>query len=319
MSEASWTKESINNLYELPFFELVEEAYQCHLKHFKPGDMEFCVLCSIKTGACPEDCAYCSQSGHYNTGLKKEKLLSIDEVLMQAKQAKANGAKRFCMGAAWRTPPKNDFPKVLDMIQSVKALGLETCVTLGMLDKHQVAELKSAGLDYYNHNLDTSPDYYSSIISTRTYQDRIDTLAKVAEAGINVCCGGILGMGEQRSDRIQFLLALKALSSAPRSIPINQLIPMPGTPLANQGSIDSFEFIKTIAITRVLFPSSKIRLTAGRENMSDEMQAWCFMAGANSIFIGNKLLTAKNRERNRDIDLLKRLKLDIPENDGMIS
>ncbi len=313
MSEILWTEEKVRDLYELPFFELINQAYECHMENFEPGDMEFCALCSIKTGACPEDCAYCPQSGHYNTGLKKENLLNIDDVLIQAKQAKAHGVKRFCMGAAWRRPPKKDFPKVLEMIQAVKALGLETCVTLGMLDTPQVAELKSAGLDYYNHNLDTSPDYYPSIISTRTYQDRIDTLTKVSGAGIHVCCGGILGMGEKRDDRVQFLLALKALSSSPQSIPINQLIPIPGTPLAKQNSLDSFEFIKTIAVTRILFPTSKIRLSAGRENMPDEMQAWCFMAGANSIFIGDKLFTAKNPSKNHDMDLLKRLGLRTPE------
>lgn len=313
MSEIFWTSEMVCGLYELPFFELIKQAYQCHIEHFDPGDIEFCALCSIKTGACPEDCAYCPQSGHYHTGVKKEKLLDIVSVVSQAKQAKANGAKRFCMGAAWKHPPKKDFTKVLEMIQAVKALGLETCVTLGMLDEYQAVELKSAGLDYYNHNLDTSPDYYAAVISTRTYQDRIDTLTKVANAGINVCCGGILGMGETRHDRIQFLLALKALPSSPQSIPINQLIPIPGTPLANKNAVDPFEFIKTIAVARLLFPDAKVRLSAGREKMSDEMQAWCFMAGANSIFIGDKLLTAKNPSKNRDIDLLKLLGLHIPK------
>jgi biotin synthase len=313
MNKISWTAEMVRDLYELPFFELINQAYQCHIEHFDPSEIEFCALCSIKTGACPEDCAYCPQSGHYNTGLKKEKLLDIVNVVSQAKQAKANGAKRFCMGAAWKNPPKKDFPKVLEMIQAVKGLGLETCVTLGMLDEYQAVELKSVGLDYYNHNLDTSADYYASIISTRIYQDRIDTLTKVANAGINVCCGGILGMGETRLDRIQFLLALKALPSSPQSIPINQLIPIPGTPLANQKSVDTFEFIKTIAVARLLFPDAKVRLSAGRENMSDEMQAWCFMAGANSIFIGDKLLTAQNTSKNRDINLLKRLGLRIPK------
>lgn len=313
MNQTTWTKESVSALYENPFFELLYQAYQCHRTHFSQGDMEFCALCSIKTGACPEDCAYCPQSGHYNTGLKKEKLLDINQILIQAKQAKANGAKRFCMGAAWRNPSKKDFFRVLEMIKAVKSLGLETCATLGMLDGTQASSLKAAGLDYYNHNLDTSPDYYHSIISTRTYQDRIDTISQIAAAGINVCCGGILGMGENRHDRIEFLLALFKLPSPPHSIPINQLIPIPGTPLEKQRPIDTFEFIKTIAVARIMFPTSKIRLSAGRENMSDEMQAWCFMAGANSIFIGEKLLTAKNSEQSRDIALLERLGLRIPK------
>lgn len=312
MQQIVWTAENIHHLYELPLFELVQKAYQCHREHFEPTEMEFCALCSIKTGACPEDCAYCPQSGHYNTDLKKEKLLAIDQVITQAKQAQANGAKRFCMGAAWKNPSKKDFPIVLNMIKAVKDLGLETCVTLGTLDHEQATQLKSAGLDYYNHNLDTSPEYYPSIISTRTYQDRIDTLTEVAQAGINVCCGGILGMGETREDRVQLLLALKNLSSSPQSIPINQLIPIPGTPLAHQQSLDIFEFIKTIAVARIVFPHAKIRLSAGREKMSDEMQAWCFMAGANSIFIGDKLLTAKNPGTHRDIHLLERLGFRIP-------
>lgn len=313
MTKESWDKERIRTLYAQPFFELIAQAYQCHKKHFQIEDIEFCSLCSIKTGACPEDCAYCPQSGHYNTGLKKEKLIDLEQVLTQAKHAKANGAKRFCMGAAWKNPPKKDFPAVLKMIKSVKALGLETCATLGMIDNEQATALKEIGLDYYNHNLDTSPDYYSSIITTRTYQDRIDTLTQIAEAGINVCCGAILGMGETRDDRIKFLLALRGLPSAPKSIPINKLIPIPGTPLGKQAPIDSFEFIRTIAITRMMFPTSMVRLSAGRENMSDEMQAWCFMAGANSLFIGDTLLTAKNATQDRDIHLLSRLGLKTPD------
>lgn len=275
--------------------------------------MEFCALCSIKTGACPEDCAYCPQSAHYKTNLKKEKLLNLEQVLIQARRAQRNGAKRFCIGAAWRNPPKKDFPKVLNIIKSVKELGLEVCATLGMLDKDQVTALAAVGLDYYNHNLDTSSNYYPSIITTRSYQDRIDTLTSIGESCINVCCGGILGMGETRDDRIEFLLALASLPSAPQSIPINKLIAIPGTPLAKQQEIDSFEFIKSIAVTRILFPYAKIRLSAGRENMSDEMQAWCFMAGANSIFIGEKLLTAKNSDTNRDVKLMQRLGLSIPK------
>lgn len=307
-----WTKEKLQELFELPFFELINQAYTQHKAHFDAQDMEFCTLSNIKTGNCPEDCAYCPQSGHYKTGLKAEKLLEIKKVVEQAQQAKNNGAKRFCMGAAWRNPSQKDFPVVLEMIKEVKNLGLETCVTLGMLDEHQAHALKVAGLDYYNHNLDTSPDYYSSIITTRTYQDRLETISHVMNAGINVCCGGILGMGESRNDRIDFLLALYTLPSAPQSIPINQLIAIPGTPLEHQKLLDSFEFIRTIAIARLMFPTSKIRLSAGRENMSDEMQAWCFMSGANSIFIGDKLLTAKNPDQHQDIQLLKKLNMRTP-------
>jgi biotin synthase len=312
MTTIFWDAQTVGQLFELPFFDLITQAHQCHIENFDPSDMEFCALCSIKTGACPEDCAYCPQSAHYKTGLKKENLLDVASVVQQAKQAKASGAKRFCMGAAWKSPPKKDFPKVLEMIQAVKNCGLETCVTLGMLDEDQARQLQSAGLDYYNHNLDTSQEYYPKIISTRTFQDRIDTIEKVVKAGIHVCCGGILGMGETRIDRIEFLLALKALPSSPQSIPINQLIPIPGTPLANQNSVDSFEFIKTIAVTRLLFPKAKVRLSAGRENMTDEMQAWCFMAGANSIFLGDKLLTTKNASIHRDRHLLERLSMRTP-------
>ncbi len=313
MQQANWTKEKILALYELPFFELINQAYTCHKQNFNAKDMEFCALSSIKTGACPEDCKYCPQSGHYKTDVKKEKLLNLDEVMSQAQLAKQNGAKRFCMGAAWRNPPKRDFPKVLDLIKSVKELGLETCATLGMVDQEQAQQLKEAGLDYYNHNLDTSPEFYSSIITTRTYQDRLETLTNVANAGMNVCCGGILGMGETREDRAGLLLALYDLPNPPQSIPINQLIPIPGTPLANEKRLDVFEFIRTIAIARLMFPQSKVRLSAGRENMSDEMQAWCFMAGANSIFIGDKLLTAKNPGQNHDLQLLAKLNMNVPQ------
>lgn len=309
MSEIVWTSDRVNALYEKPFFELIHQAYLCHQAHFEAREIEFCALSSIKTGTCPEDCAYCPQSGHYKTGLQKQKLLDKEQVLSQALQAKQNGAMRFCMGAAWRNPPEQDFPQVLEMIKVVKNLGLETCATLGMLDEDQAHALKAAGLDYYNHNLDTSPEYYSSIITTRTYQDRIDTIANVIAANIHVCCGGILGLGESRNDRVGFLLALSALPATPKSIPINQLIPIKGTPLEQQKPLDTFEFVKTIAIARIMFPQSRIRLSAGRENMSEEMQAWCFMAGANSIFIGDKLLTAKNPDQNRDKQLLEKLNL----------
>lgn len=313
MTSSPWTKIQIQALFESSFFELIAQAYACHIKHFDKHELELCTLLSIKTGACPEDCAYCPQSGHYKTDVKAEKLLALSEVLQHAKAAKANGAKRFCMGAAWRSPPVKDFPKVLAFIKAVKALGLETCVTLGMLDECDVTALKDVGLDYYNHNLDTSPNYYSKIITTRCYQDRIDTIAKIAAAGIKVCCGGILGMGESRDDRIELLLALNQLPKPPESIPINQLIAVPKTPLENQASIDAFEFIKTIAVTRIMFPTAKIRLSAGRDNMSEEMQAWCFMAGANSIYIGETLLTEKNAEPKKDVKLLNKLGFNLPD------
>lgn len=307
-----WSQESIAKLFELPLFELIFKAYAVHRMNFEVTEMEFCTLSSIKTGTCPEDCSYCTQSGHYQTEVKREKLIDLEAVLEQAKAAKKGGAKRFCMGAAWRSPPQGDLPKVLKMIKAVKSLGLETCVTLGMLDKKQAEQLKEAGLDFYNHNLDTSPEFYKKIITTRTYQDRIDTLKNVKEAGINVCCGGILGMGETREDRISLLMQFYQLSDPPTSIPINRLIPMKGTPLENTKLLDPFEFIRTIAVVRLMFPHSMIRLSAGREEMSDEFQAWCFMAGANSIFSGDKLLTAKNPERGRDFDLLSRLGFKTP-------
>ena len=309
MQPTTWTKEHIAAHYALPFFDLINKAYTCHRQHFNADHMELCTLSSIKTGTCPEDCAYCPQSGHFNTGLKREKLLDIELVIEQAKLAKASGATRFCMGAAWRNPPKKAFPAVIEMIKAIKALGLEACATLGMLDADQAQALKNAGLDYYNHNLDTSPEHYKQIITTRTYQDRIDTLQHVANAQINICCGGILGMGETRNDRIAFLLELQALPTTPMSIPLNQLIAIPGTPLEHQEKIEPFEFIRTIAITRLMFPTSNVRLAAGREDMSDEMQAWCFMAGANSIFVGDTLLTAKNPSHDHDIQLLNTLNI----------
>jgi len=312
MSFDLWSEEKINELFERQFFELIYEAYTVHRANFDSCEMEFCTLSSIKTGSCPEDCAYCPQSAHYNTNLKKEKLIDIEFVIVQAKKAKECGAKRFCMGAAWKNPPKKEFPVVLEMIKEVKKLGLETCVTLGMLTAEQASLLKLSGLDFYNHNLDTSPEFYSSIITTRTYQDRLDTITNVINADINVCCGGILGMGETRADRIKMLLMLYQLPIHPTSIPINKLIPIKGTPLENEKPLDSFEFIKSIAATRLIFPKSKIRLSAGREGMSDEMQAWCFMAGANSIFIGDKLLTTKNPDQNHDMQLLQKLNIRTP-------
>jgi len=299
--------DDIEQLFNMPFMELLYEAQTVHRQHFSYREMECCTLLSIKTGRCPEDCAYCPQSAHYDTGLEREKLFDLDDVLTHAKEAKENGAVRFCMGAAWRSPPKKELPKVIEMIKAVKALGLETCVTLGMLDKDQARQLSEAGLDFYNHNLDTSPDYYKSIITTRNYQDRLDTLNHVREAGINVCCGGIIGMGESRKDRIELLLQLAALPEPPKSIPVNRLIPIEGTPLAQASDIDNFEFIRTIAITRILMPGSVIRLSAGRESMSEEMQTLCFMAGANSIFYGEKLLTANNPDADADAALFQKL------------
>lgn len=302
-----WTAETVHARYEQPFMDLLHEAHTLHRTQFNPNEMECCTLVSIKTGRCPEDCAYCPQSAHYSTGLEAQSLMSVEAVSQQAKAAKQAGASRLCLGAAWRNPPKKDFPIVLAMIKAVKAEGLEACVTLGSLTESEAQQCRDAGLDYYNHNLDTSPEYYEKIITTRTYQDRLDTLANVAKAGLNTCCGGIVGMGETREDRVQFLLSLLALPTTPKSIPINQLIAIPGTPLAETQAIEPFELIRTIAITRLLFPSSRIRLSAGRENMSDEMQAWCFYAGANSIFFGEKLLTAKNPGTEHDLMLLKTL------------
>lgn len=309
MTTSIWNFERVNELYELPFNELLFQAQAIHRQQFNANEIQLSTLLSVKTGACPEDCAYCPQSGHYDTGLEKEKLLPLDEVIAKALAAKNNGATRFCMGAAWRNPPKKDFPQVLAMISAVKALGLETCVTLGMLDDEQALALKEAGLDYYNHNLDTSPEYYKKIISTRSYEDRLETLARVRDAGLNVCCGGIISMGETRKDRIELLLELVQLPKPPESVPINRLIPIIGTPLADATVIDNFEFVRTIAVARILLPTTVIRLSAGREQMSDETQALCFMAGANSIFTGERLLTAKNPAPDQDQILFKKLGL----------
>jgi biotin synthase len=307
MSEKSWTIEKITSLFELPFTELLFQAQTIHRQHFKNTEIELCTLLSIKTGACPEDCGYCSQSGHHDTGLQREKLLSLEIVKAEAKRAKQNGSTRFCIGGAWRTPPEKDLPKVIDMIKAIKSEGLEACATLGMLDEEQAKQLAEAGLDFYNHNLDTSPEHYGNIVSTRTYQDRLDTLEKVRTAGINVCCGGILGMGETREDRISFLYQLTSLPEPPKSVPINRLIPFKGTPMEACEPIDNLEFVRTIAAARILMPISMIRLSAGRETMSNEMQALCYMAGANSIWLGDKLLTAPNPNVNDDKSLLQQL------------
>lgn len=297
----------ITALYTQPLMDLLFQAHQVHRVNHDPNALEFASLLSIKTGACPEDCGYCSQSGHHQTAVEKEKLMSVEAVLEKAKQAKASGAKRFCMGAAWRCPPAKEMGKLQDMVKEVKALGLETCMTLGMLNDEQANALKAAGLDYYNHNLDTSPEYYSKIVSTRSYQDRLDTLSQVREAGIKVCCGGILGLGETREDRISFLHTLVNLEEPPESVPINQLIPVEGTPLAKANPIDPIELVRTVACARILMPKSKVRLSAGRLHMSDELQALCFFAGANSVWLGERLLTAENPLPSRDEVLFEKL------------
>jgi biotin synthase len=307
MVRHDWQVAEIQALYNLPLNDLLFRAQAVHRQNFAPNQVQTSTLMSIKTGACPEDCAYCPQSGHYNTGLSKEQLVALDEVVKSAKAAKRSGATRFCMGAAWRSPRGKDFPVVLEMIKAVKNLGLETCVTLGMLNNDQAAQLKDAGLDYYNHNLDTSAEYYDQIITTRTFKDRLDTLSHVREAGINVCAGGILGMGETLTDRLGLIKELANLPEHPQSVPINQLIAVKGTPLENAKSLDPFEFIRMIAVARIVMPKSYVRLSAGRENMSDEMQAMCFFAGANSIFYGEKLLTTENPDMNHDLDLFARL------------
>ncbi|CBL43992.1 Biotin synthase [gamma proteobacterium HdN1] len=302
-----WTVNEIEALYALPFNDLLFRAHTVHRQYHDPNAVQVSTLLSIKTGACPEDCKYCSQSGHYNTGLEKEKLLEIEKVVDQAKSAQAGGASRFCMGAAWRSPREKDMPYVLEMVRQVKALGLETCMTLGMLSHDQAFALAEAGLDYYNHNLDTSPEHYKSIITTRTYQDRLDTLAHVRDAGMKVCCGGILGLGEARKDRAGLLMALANLQVHPDSVPINMLVKVAGTPLSGVEDLDPFEFVRTIAVARILMPQSFVRLSAGREKMNEQMQAMCFFAGANSIFYGDKLLTTSNAETSADQQLFEKL------------
>ncbi|PIE40626.1 MAG: biotin synthase BioB [Gammaproteobacteria bacterium] len=302
-----WNLKEIKALFDLPFNDLLFQAQTVHREYHDPNAVQISTLLSIKTGACPEDCKYCSQSGHYNTGLDKEKLMEIERVVKEAQLAKDKGASRFCMGAAWRSPRAKDMPYVLEMIRQVKDLGLETCMTLGMLDKDQASALRDAGLDYYNHNLDTSPEYYNSIITTRSYQDRLDTLANVREAGMKVCCGGILGMGETRQDRAGLLMQLANLPDHPESVPINMLVKIAGTPLGDTEELDPFEFIRTIAVARIMMPKSFVRLSAGREEMNDQMQSLCYMAGANSIFYGERLLTTANPEAASDMQLFKRL------------
>ena len=304
-----WTRDEVRALFALPFPELIFRAAQVHRDNFDPSEVQISTLLSIKTGGCPEDCAYCPQSAKFDTGVKAEKLMDLEVVLAEARAAKAGGASRFCMGAAWRSPKDRDLDKVCDMIEGVKALGMETCVTLGMLTGEQARRLKTCGLDYYNHNLDTSPEFYGEIITTRTYQDRIDTLAYVRSAGINVCCGGIVGMGEKLDDRIGMIATLASLPVHPESVPINMLVRVEGTPLAAAAAIDSLDFVRTIAVSRITMPASMVRLSAGREDMSEETQALCFLAGANSIFYGPKLLTTPNPGRDRDMALLDKLGL----------
>ncbi|MDY0048620.1 MAG: biotin synthase BioB [Thauera propionica] len=306
-----WRVEDVEALFALPFMDLVFRAQQVHREHFDPSEIQLSTLLSIKTGGCAEDCGYCSQSAHFDTGLKAEKLMPVDEVLEAARAAKAQGASRFCMGAAWRSPKARDMERVTTMVREVKALGLETCMTLGMLDAEQASSLKDAGLDYYNHNLDTAPEYYGKVIGTRTYQDRLDTLDNVRAAGINVCSGGIVGMGETRAHRAGLIAQLANLEPYPESVPINNLVPIPGTPLADVEPIDPFEFVRTIAVARITMPRTYVRLSAGREQMDDALQALCLMAGANSIFYGDHLLTTSNPRTGRDRSLLERLDMRI--------
>lgn len=305
----NWTKPEVAALFALPLNELLFRAATVHRANFDPNEVQVSQLCSIKTGGCPEDCNYCSQSAKFDTPVKATKLMEVEKVLADARAAKASGASRFCMGAAWRNPKARDMPAVTSMIREVKAMGLETCATLGMLTPEQALELAHAGLDYYNHNLDTSEEFYGEIITTRTYQDRLDTLASVRAAGMKTCCGGIMGMGESVADRASMLVTLANLPAHPESVPINLLIPAEGTPLAGKPRIDGLDFVRTIAVARILMPQSFVRLSAGREGMSEELQAMCFFAGANSIFVGEKLLTAANPDVDTDKALFSKLGL----------
>jgi biotin synthase len=305
----TWTAAEAAALYRMPFNDLLFRAQTIHREHFDPNRVQLSRLLNIKTGGCPEDCAYCSQSVHHQSGLSASKLMEVERVISEAKQARDAGATRYCMGAAWRNPKPRDMEAVVAMVKGVKALGMETCMTLGMLDRDQSQQLAEAGLDYYNHNIDTSERYYSEIITTRHFADRLDTLANVRDAGMKVCCGGIIGMGEAESDRIEMLVTLANLPEHPESVPINMLIPIPGTPLADAARIDPIDFVRTVALARIMMPESVVRLSAGRTAMTDEMQALCFFAGANSIFIGDTLLTAGNPENDKDVALFQRLGL----------
>ena len=306
-SGSEWTVERVMALFESPFNDLIFQAQSVHRRHHDPNRVQLSTLLSIKTGACPEDCAYCPQSARYHTGVEVEKLMAIEEIVDAAREARDNGATRFCMGAAWRNPKDRDLEQVAQAVAEVKALGLETCATLGMLTGEQARTLAKAGLDYYNHNLDTSPEFYGEIITTRSYDERLDTLAHVRDAGINVCCGGIVGMGESRRDRAGLIVTLAALPKPPESVPINMLVQVPGTPLYGQAELDPLEFVRTVAAARIAMPASYVRLSAGRECMSDELQALCFVAGANSIFYGERLLTTGNATVDHDRRLFSRL------------
>ena len=304
---ATWSVQDVLDLLYLPFSDLLYRAQQVHREYFDPNTVQLSTLLSIKTGGCSEDCAYCPQSAHYDTGVQAEKLLPLDEVLLAAQAAKDKGATRFCMGAAWRSPKPRHMEAITEMVRGIKSMGMETCVTLGMLDATQAEQLKEAGLDYYNHNLDTSPEFYGQIITTRTYQDRLDTLEHVRKAGIHVCCGGIVGLGETRKQRAGLIVQLANLRPYPESVPINNLVKVEGTPLSDTEALDPFEFVRMIAVARITMPRAMVRLSAGRETMDDALQALCFLAGANSIFYGEKLLTTDNPEADADSALFKRL------------
>lgn len=304
-----WTRAQVLALFDLPFNDLLARAHAVHAMHHDPNAVQMSTLLSIKTGGCPEDCAYCPQAQRYHTGVAAQKLMSVEAVLEQARAAKAAGASRFCMGAAWRGPKNRDVPRVAAIVRAVKDLGMETCATLGMLEDGQAEVLRDSGLDYYNHNLDSAPEYYGEIIHTRDYQDRLDTLERVRDAGLKTCCGGIVGLGETREQRAGLLETLANLPEPPQSVPINQLVQVPGTPLDGTEKLDPFEFVRTIAVARILMPASMVRLSAGRREMDDAVQALCFFAGANSIFMGDKLLTTDNPDINHDRQLLQRLDL----------
>nr|WP_028113220.1 MULTISPECIES: biotin synthase BioB [Ferrimonas] len=303
----NWTREEVDTLFNQPFMDLLFQAQQVHRQHHDANKVQVSTLLSIKTGACPEDCKYCPQSAHYRTDIDKERLMEVQQVLESAQKAKAAGSQRFCMGAAWKNPKARDMPYLVEMIRGVKSMGMETCMTLGMLDADQADELAEAGLDYYNHNLDTSPEFYGNIITTRTYQDRLDTLSHVRDAGMKVCSGGIIGMGESASDRAGLLVELANLPTHPESVPINMLVKVKGTPMENLDDVEPFDFIRLVAIARIMMPKSAVRLSAGRENMNEQMQALCFMAGANSVFYGCKLLTTPNPAEDKDLQLFNKL------------
>jgi biotin synthase len=315
---SDWSLAEAEAIHDLPFNDLLYHAQRVHRQHFEPNKVQISTLLSIKTGGCPEDCAYCPQSVRYETGLERDELMEVADVVAAAREARAAGATRFCMGAAYRSPKPRQLAVIKSMIREVSALGLETCATLGMLSREQAAELKSAGLDYYNHNIDTSESFYGEIITTRTYRDRLDTLAAVREAGLNVCCGGILGMGETARDRVEMLLTLATLPEHPESVPINQLVQVEGTPLHGRPPLDPLDLVRTIATARLLMPKSYVRLSAGRTEMEAPVQALCFLAGANSIFYGERLLTTPNPGRSRDRDLLDRLGLEPEEGRGPV-